>query len=170
MYVQNDQRVTGIILRYVCCPPPPPRPAYPLGLGQQGGGGSLEPLKRLNTPRGRVMAGSRPPGTERCVLRGALCSHSAGVLRCRVGMYEQTCTVHDRPASPLVSAEPCLTRMHPVAKLPILHILSRPSCLRTPWAVTAHVNQKTTCKECFVSHGMMPPPASMPLQDHASPA
>ena len=29
VYVQNDQRVMGIILRYVCwgthCPPPPPR-------------------------------------------------------------------------------------------------------------------------------------------------
>ena len=30
MYIQNDQRVMGIILRYVCCPPPPP-PGEPGG-------------------------------------------------------------------------------------------------------------------------------------------
>ena len=90
MYVQNDQRVMGIILRYVCwgthCPPPPPpargpwwltaRPAYPLGLGKRRGGGvppnplgwdppPLQPLKWFNTPQGHIPPGSHPraPGT-----------------------------------------------------------------------------------------------------------
>ena len=60
LYIQNDQRVVGIILRCVCWgthrPPPPPRgarrlttrPAGPQGLGQPRGGGSPPPY---NPPR-----------------------------------------------------------------------------------------------------------------------
>ena len=38
VYIQNEQRVTGIILRYVCWgnPPPPPPTGEPGGLGQWG--------------------------------------------------------------------------------------------------------------------------------------
>ena len=63
-YIQNDQRVMGIILRYVCWgthrPPPPPRgarqltvrPANLQGLGQPRGGGfpPLQPPKGLHAP------------------------------------------------------------------------------------------------------------------------
>ena len=35
VYIQNEQRVTGIILRYVCWGIPPP-PREPGGLGQWG--------------------------------------------------------------------------------------------------------------------------------------
>ena len=50
-------------------PPPPPRgarrltarPAGPLGLGQPGGGGGLQP-KRLHTPRGHTLASGGPRG------------------------------------------------------------------------------------------------------------
>ena len=36
VYIQNEQRVTGIILRYVCWGIPPPPPGEPGGLGQWG--------------------------------------------------------------------------------------------------------------------------------------
>ena len=48
VYIQNDQRVMGIILRYVCwgTPPPPPRSpaADPQGFGQRRGVEDPPPL------------------------------------------------------------------------------------------------------------------------------
>ena len=83
VYIQNDQRVMGIIL--VCMlgypPPPPPgslaadRPTRrPPRLGSTKGEGDppppLEPLKQLNTPRGRTLAGAPP------VAHSKTCTHT----------------------------------------------------------------------------------------------
>ena len=88
VYSQNDQRVMGIILRYVCwgTDPPPPRgarrltaqPANPQGLGQPRGGGvppTPQPPKRLQTPRGHTLAsvGSRGWVCRKCRLAHAPC-------------------------------------------------------------------------------------------------
>ena len=89
VYIQNDQHVMGIILRYVCWgthrPPPPlgspaaddPTHRPPrFGSTKAGGEGGLpppfggecpppplQPLKRLNTPRGQTLAGCSPRAT-----------------------------------------------------------------------------------------------------------
>ena len=84
VHIQNDQRVMGIILRYVCWgthrPPPggpaadrptrrPPRFGSTKGGGGvpppplEGGGGPpppLQPPKLSNTPRGHTLAGASP--------------------------------------------------------------------------------------------------------------
>ena len=69
------------MLGYPPTPPPPPgnpmadRPTRTPWVWVNKGGGpppSLRPPKRLNTPRGRVLAGSRPrvPGTDQEGRRG----------------------------------------------------------------------------------------------------
>ena len=75
VHIQNDQRVMGIILRYVCWgthrPPPPPRgawrlaarPADPQGLGQPRGGDAPPPPnspQNCHTPRGHTLVGGGP--------------------------------------------------------------------------------------------------------------
>ena len=71
--------------------PPPPQGApvadrptrLPLGFGPTGGGGSpLQPLKWLNTPRGRVLAGSGPvaPKDRRHVLTQEISGLDASCL------------------------------------------------------------------------------------------
>ena len=75
VYVQNDQSVMEIILRYACWathrhPPPPPtapwwltaQPAYPLGLGQRRGrgGGSGTP-ETVEHPSGSGPSQQPPP-------------------------------------------------------------------------------------------------------------
>ena len=76
VYIQNDQRVMGIILRYVCWgyppdPPPPPAPGSPAAdrptrrpsrFGSTRGQPPLQPLKRLHTPWGHALAGGSPCG------------------------------------------------------------------------------------------------------------
>ena len=52
------------------------------------------------------------------------------------------CTVED---TPYVRGD--ITRMHLMAQLPKLYILSRPRCLRTPWAVAAELSSVRTTKK-----------------------
>ena len=86
VHIQNDQRVMGIILRYVCWgthrPPPPPggpaadRPTRrpPRFRSTKGGGRAppppLQPPKLSHTPRGHALAGGGPHGATRNLLRG----------------------------------------------------------------------------------------------------
>ena len=105
VHIQNDQRVMGIILRYVCWgthrPPPrgarrlTARPADPQGLGQpRGGEGSPPPLRRgvgvppppplqppklSNTPRGHTLAGASPRAWDN-PLNNTLYCHCVGLV------------------------------------------------------------------------------------------
>ena len=80
VHIQNDQRVMGIILRYVCWGthrPPPGGPAAdrptrrPPRFGSTKGGGGvpppppLQPPKLSNTPRGHTLAGASPRDWEK---------------------------------------------------------------------------------------------------------
>ena len=114
VYIQNGQRVMGIILRYVCWgthqPPPPPargarrltaRPADPQGLGQPRGGGDplpwgrwgtpLQPPKRLHTPWGHTLAGSSPRGPEACLRR----TETVPETKCSNGQTDGSHKCHD---------------------------------------------------------------------------
>ena len=73
VYIQNDQRVMAIILRYVCWgthrPPPPlgePDAPTPKVWVNQGGREPPPPPtpKQLHTPRGHTLAGGSPRGRK----------------------------------------------------------------------------------------------------------